>query len=488
MFSIPSLIINQMYTYGSLKLTSEGIRFSLKNRLNDATLIGIQKVEIDKKEFPLNAIKLFLADGQSYKAEELSKDKPIKFELRKVVIIQTPPFPLDRGKHQISLHFETVEYGKLKLKVSDSIVSEEEDKKLDRVRIPCDKENNFTKEIVQKRQEFIRTYTKTNPKHIFQHSFDPQICSHNIENFAGVAQIPLGFAGPIQINGEHAIGEFIVPMATTEGTLVASYNRGIKLLNMSGGVTTTVTHDVMQRAPVFVFKSAREAVAFEKWVRDHFKEVKEIAESTTSVGKLEYIQFFQSNKMLFLRFNYTTGDAAGQNMVGRATFAACSWIQDQNKTYERFYLESNFATDKKASQINIIQTRGKRVTAEATIPRDILIDNMRVDPETLHYHSQIGTLGSLLSGANNNGAHSPNAITAIFIATGQDVANVAESSAGIVYAEITPERDLYISFTIPSLIVATYGGGTQLPTQKECLEIMGCTGKGSVRKLAEIIV
>jgi hydroxymethylglutaryl-CoA reductase (NADPH) len=147
----------------------------------------------------------------------------------------------------------------------------------------------------------------------------------------------------------------------------------------------------------------------------------------------------------------------------------------------------NLATDKKASQVNVMRTRGKRVTAECTIPREILVQHMRVEPESLVYHSQVSNVGAMLSEANNNGAHSPNGITAMFIALGQDVANVSEGSAGIVYTELTPERDLYISITIPSLIVATHGGGTNLPTQRECLEILGCRGRGKVKKLAEII-
>jgi hydroxymethylglutaryl-CoA reductase (NADPH) len=147
-----------------------------------------------------------------------------------------------------------------------------------------------------------------------------------------------------------------------------------------------------------------------------------------------------------------------------------------------FYLESNLATDKKASQVNIMHTRGKRVVAEAVIKRNVLIEHMRVEPESLFYHSNVSNVGAILSGANNNGAHSANGITAMFIATGQDVANVAESSAGIIYTEMTPERDLYISITIPSLIVATYGGGTGLATQRECLELLGCWGRGKVNR------
>src|SRR4029079_15406582 len=164
---------------------------------------------------------------------------------------------------------------------------------------------------------------------------------------------------PIRVNGEHAQGDFLIPLATAEGTLVASYNRGIKVLNLSGGVTCTVVGDSMQRAPVFVFDSAREARDFAQWVDDKLPEIREQAEATSSVAKLSYIDKYLSNKLVFLRFNYTTGDAAGQNMVGRATFAACSWMLENADNILHFYLESNFATDKKASQINIRRTRGK---------------------------------------------------------------------------------------------------------------------------------
>jgi hydroxymethylglutaryl-CoA reductase (NADPH) len=174
-------------------------------------------------------------------------------------------------------------------------------------------------------------------------------------------------------------------------------------------------------------------------------------------------------------------------MVGRATYFACEWIRANCPFVGRYFLESNFATDKKGSYINTIMTRGKRVTAEATVPRQILLDHMRTSPETLHYHHQVSTIAGFMSGVNNNGAHSPNGITAMFIATGQDVANVAESSAGVLYVEVTPDGDLYMSITIPSLIVATYGGGTNLPTQRECLEILGCHGRDKVFKLAEIV-
>ena len=326
-------------------------------------------------------------------------------------------------------------------------------------------------------------------QHIDKYSFDPHITNGNVEHFTGVAQIPIGLAGPILINGEHAKGEFIVPLATTEGTLVASYNRGIKVLNLCGGVICTVVDDVMQRAPVFVFDDARGARDFIAWVQDNFDKIAEEANATTRVGKLKYIDPYIASKFAYLRFNYTTGDAAGQNMVGRATFAACSWILEAYKTFaiRHFYLESNLATDKKASQVNIMHTRGKRVTAECVLRRDVLLQHMRVEPKALFYHAGIANVGAILSGANNNGLHSANGITAIFMATGQDVANVSESSAGIVYTHLNDDGDLYISITIPSLIIATYGGGTGLATQRECLEIMDCYGNDRAKKLAEII-
>lgn len=354
-------------------------------------------------------------------------------------------------------------------------------------KVPIDKADNYSPDIIDARRRFLREESGAELNHIFANSYDARLTQGNVENFVGVAQVPLGLAGPVLIDGIHAQGEFYIPLATSEGTLVASYNRGMKVLSMSGGIKTTVSGDQMQRAPVFIFEDARQARDFAFWIEEHYDEIREAAESTTKTGKLVGIEKYHSNKFIFLRFNYRTGDAAGQNMVGRATFFACEFIKANCSLVGRYFLESNFATDKKGSYINTIMTRGKRVTAEATVPRQILIDQMRTSPESLHYHHQIASIAGLMSGVNNNGAHSPNGITAMFIATGQDVANVAEASAGVLYVELTPNNDLYMSITIPSLIVATYGGGTSLPTQRECLEILGCYGKDKVYKLAEII-
>src|SRR5512140_640535 len=224
-------------------------------------------------------------------------------------------------------------------------------------RIPRVREDDYTEGAATLRRDFVERVTGVRLRHVAQHSLDPAKLPGNIEHFTGVAQVPIGLAGPLLVNGEHAQGEFFVPLATTEGTLVASYNRGMKLLKAAGGVTTTVVDDAMQRAPVFLFDNARQARDFGAWVVEHFAEIKAQAEKTTRSGKLRDIEQYSAARFRYLRFNYTTGDAAGQNMVGRATQAACDWIQaNYQRTLPHYFLAANFDTDKKASRINTLRT------------------------------------------------------------------------------------------------------------------------------------
>ena len=478
---IPSMILKQLYTFGSLENVEDGgVRFVIKNRLADTHIKQINYILIDGQQIHKNKLIVDLGDRAVY---PLNQPMPVlDLPLGKVLMIQADIPHLSEGKHQIEISFEAEMFGDLVVTVEDSITVGDEHL----VRIPR-MPDDYGEDAIKLRQKFVEEFTGKTLDHVTHYSFDPHITQGNIEHFTGVAQIPIGFAGPLHIQGEEAQGDFLIPLATTEGTLVASYNRGIKLLNMCGGVRCIVVGDAMQRAPVFVFENAREGRDFVQWVDAHIDEIRDHAEATSSIAKLQYIDNYLTNKFVYLRFNYSTGDAAGQNMVGRATFAACSWILDHYDKIRHFYLESNFATDKKASQVNVMRTRGKRVTAEAIIKKDVLAQIMRVTTEDLYYQAKVGGMGAFFSGANNNGAHSPNAITAMFIATGQDVANVAESSAGLIYSELTPEKDLYISITIPSLIVATYGGGTGLATQRECLEVLDCWGRGKVNKFAEIV-
>ena len=354
--------------------------------------------------------------------------------------------------------------------------------------IPRDRDDNYSAEAIGARHEFLTEKTGEKPEHLKAYSLDPSTLPGNVENFIGVAQVPMGLAGPLRVNGEHAQGDFYIPMATTEGTLVASYSRGMKLCRAAGGITTTVIDDRMQRAPVFSFDNAREARDFREWLLANVEQIAAAAETTTSSGKLLEIQTFPVSKLLYTRFNYSTGDAAGQNMTGKATFAACAWIKQNYPGPEvRFLLEGQFATDKKTSVVNMLHTRGKRVVAEITLPAALVEEQMHVSTDKLFNARMRGQLGSIMSVTNNNGNHSANGLTAMFIATGQDVANIAESSALYGFSELLPNGDFYASVTLPALVVATYGGGTGLATQRESLELLGCYGKGKVRKLAEIM-
>ena len=355
-----------------------------------------------------------------------------------------------------------------------------------RIRIPRDSGNDYTAKAAAERRAFVESETGAKLDHLARYSFDPSILPGNIENFIGAAQVPIGLAGPLRVNGEHARGDFYVPMATTEGTLVASYNRGMRLIAECGGVKSTVVCESMQRSPAFIFADALEARAFGDWVEANFATIKAVAEATTRSGKLRNIRQFAVGPLRHLRFNFTTGDAAGQNMTGRAAFAACEWISANYPGGARYILSGNTDTDKKHSHINMLETRGRRVVAEATLRKDALKALMRVEPKDLFYARQISQAGAFLAGSANNGAHAANGLAALFIATGQDVANLAESHAGLVYSQLLDDGDYYWSITLPALIVATVGGGTGLATQRECLEILGCRGPGKAAKLAEI--
>ena len=287
--------------------------------------------------------------------------------------------------------------------------------KATRKKIPRSREDDYTAAAAAARRAFLREQTGVALEHVSHYSFDPAVLPGNVEHFTGVAQVPIGIAGPLLVDGEHAQGEYYVPLATAEGTLVASYNRGMKMLHEAGGVKTTILDDAMQRAPAFVFESAREARAFGDWLTEHFAEIKAAAETTTRIGRLRGIEQYSASRILFTRFDYTTGDAAGQNLTSKATAAACVWITSNYAGITNFYLESNFATDKKSSQVNVLRTRGKRVVAEATIPAALIEQHMHTTGEKLFRARQVSNLGGFMAGVNNNGLHSANGIAAMFI-------------------------------------------------------------------------
>ena len=485
MQAVPSALLKTLYNHASLRNDSAGVQFSVKNRLAPAALTRVERVLLDGEPVALDRIHLRIDDGEAFPITELTnREAPIDFPLGTLLTFRLAVDKLTQGEHKLELTFETDPFGSMNLDITDAV-----DMPRDPTAIPRDEANDYSEEIIQTRQSFLEERAGVRPEQIGKYSIEPSVTEGNIEHFIGTAQIPLGIAGPLLVEGDHAKGEFYIPLATSEGTLVASYNRGMKVIHRSGGVRCAVVGDNMQRAPVFVFANASEARRFVDWIVEKQDDLRRVAHESDPFVDLKHVDYYLANSFAFLRFNFMTGDAAGMNMVSKATFAACNWIMEHCEVVEiqRFFLESNFATDKKHSTINTMRTRGKRVTAEVVVDRDALREIMGADTEQLSAHYKVANIGAMLSGANNNGLHSANAITAMFIATGQDAANVAESCSAILFVDLTPEKNLYMSVTLPSLIVATMGGGTGLPTQRESLEILGCSGPRKVRKLAEII-
>jgi hydroxymethylglutaryl-CoA reductase (NADPH) len=297
-----------------------------------------------------------------------------------------------------------------------------------RAHIPRDPGKDYTAEAAVRRRAFVEAETGAKLDHVGRYGFDPESLPGNIENFIGAAQVPIGLAGPLHVIGEHAQGEFYIPMATTEGTLVASYNRGMRLVGECGGARATVVARSMQRSPAFIFADALQARIFGEWVEENFAAIKAAAETTTRSGRLTSIQQFAVGPLLHLRFNLWTGDAAGQNMSGKATFAACEWIKAAYPGGARYILSGNTDTDKKHSQMNMLMTRGRRVVAEVTLKREALRGIMRVDPADLFYARQISQAGAFLAGSANNGAHAANGLAALFRTSPMSPNRTRESS------------------------------------------------------------
>jgi hydroxymethylglutaryl-CoA reductase (NADPH) len=317
------------------------------------------------------------------------------------------------------------------------------------------------------------------------------VVGRNIENVIGAVQIPVGVAGPLLVKGDYANGYFYIPLATTEGALVASVNRGAKFITESGGARVKVLKDGMARAPLFRLPSLIDAVEFVEWVTQHFDDLKKAAESTTRHGRLKEVQPFIVGNYVWLRLVFSTGDAMGMNMATIASDAVAKYIQQHFPKARLVALSGNMCVDKKANAVNFLLGRGKTVVAETVVKREVL-ERLGITAEDVHeVNVRKNLIGSALAHSYGFNAHFANIVAAIFIATGQDVAQVVESSMGITSTE--PRDDgLYISVFLPSLEVGTVGGGTGLPTQREALALLGVAGSGNppgtnALKFAEII-
>lgn len=302
-----------------------------------------------------------------------------------------------------------------------------------------------------------------------------------------MAQVPVGLAGPLLMQGTHAQGEFRIPLATTEGALVASYSRGMKAITLSGGAKAEVLDEGVQRAPYFKFKDLATTSRFVAWVLSDTEVFRRITGQASRYAAFKQVKPIIEGNSVTLIFEFTTGDAAGQNMVTICTSHICRHIL---KTCEEevidFYIESNASGDKKANFQSFQHVRGRKVGVEVVLPREVVASVLKSTPEAMERFGRAAAYGSLKSGTLGVQAHCANGLAALFIACGQDAACIAEAAVGIIRLETTPEGNLYAAGTFPNLIVGSIGGGTHLGTQRECLEIMDCYGAGKARKLAEI--
>ena len=351
--------------------------------------------------------------------------------------------------------------------------------------LPRLRDQGYDAERVARRRTWLEERTGAALHHIGGHSFDPELMRGNIENPIGVAQVPLGVAGPVLVHGQFARGIYYVPMATSEGALIRSYERGMVALTRGGGVQTAVLADENQTAPAFRFRDIESAERFCRWLPGQLAAMQSVTAATTRHGHLKNVVCHQAGRQVIANLGFSTGDAQGMNMIVQATDGICRWVSEIYPDVS-YFLFSGMCSEKRASGFVLTRGKGKRVTAGCLLTHEVMRLYLHVTADQLFRVWQCTMMGHVQAGAIGCNAHAANGLAAIFIATGQDVACVVSSACVLTCFE--PHEDgLYVTTTLPALSVATMGGGTGLPCQQEALAIMDCQGTGNAPKLAEII-
>ncbi len=352
-----------------------------------------------------------------------------------------------------------------------------------------DHRNHYTKEGQDNRLDFLSSHLNIDLP-VMSHNGgidDVSVLKGNIENFIGFSKIPTGLAGPLIVNGTEASGPYYIPLATTEGALVASYNRGCKAASVSGGIRSICLSESVQRSPLFRFATVVQVGQFLAWVVHQNEKFEEITGQCSNYAKLCNWKTNIEGNQVNLIFEFTTGDASGQNMVTFCTSEICKYILEHTPVKpDVFYIESNLSGDKKSNYQSFQNVRGKKVVAEINLPREVVKNVLKSTPEVMADYWQTSTVSLVQLGSIGVQGHIANGLTALFIATGQDVACISEVAVAVNRFNVTQDGGLYVSLTMPNLIVGTVGGGTSLPSQKECLKIMDCYGAGNGKKFAEI--
>lgn len=338
---------------------------------------------------------------------------------------------------------------------------------------------------IARRRRWVEQKTGVRLEHVAAMSVPGEQLRGNIENPIGAAQVPIGVAGPLLVHGEHAQGVFYVPLATTEGALVRSYERGMTTASRAGGVTVRVSDDSNLICPVFVCSDVAAAHELARALPDCLDDLRRVTEQTTSYGALLRLECQAVGRQVYVKLVFSTGDAHGMNLVARAAEAVRAWVAD-SFDIEHSLLFGGGEGEKKAAAALLGGGKGKRVVAGVSIPAEITRSHLHVEPEQMAELWRLTVIGSIQAGTVGYNGHAANFLTAMGIACGQDVANVANAAVSVTTMEVLASGDLHLSVTLPSLTLATVGGGTALGTARECLEMMDCFGAGRAKKLAEI--
>ena len=352
-------------------------------------------------------------------------------------------------------------------------------------RIPRSRDDDFAPDIVEARLRIAEAAANRALTHVRGAPVSPSTARGNIENFIGFAQVPIGLAGPLTVDTAAGVHEVCVPLATNEGALVASYARGMRLVNAGGGVRSRVVREGLTQNPMLVYADARAALAAATLARGSFGEFQRLVDSTTQHGRLVALQPRVIGRRLIVELGFTTGDAIGINMAARASDLVAAELARRSAALT-YYVHGQ-DVEKRANARALFEGRGRSVVAEAVVPRAALQEIARVTPEQLVEIRTSYAVGFAALGTHNGLVQAANGLAAVMLACGQDVAYLTECATGFLDLEPTPGGDLYASATLPSLLVGTVGGGSQKGTAAECLALLGCSGDGQANTFAEIL-